>query len=54
MGRTGTALAAYMVSEGLSAAEAISFIRTVRPGSIETRAQEQAIEEYAGRKGKAQ
>ena len=35
-GRTGTVLAAYLVaSKGLSAEEAISAVRRLRPGSIE-------------------
>ena len=51
MGRTGTALAAYMVTEGLNATEAMAFLRTVRPGSIETRAQEEAIAAFAKRRG---
>lgn len=51
MGRTGTALAAYMVSEGLAASEAMAFLRTVRPGSIETREQEQAVIAYADHLG---
>jgi len=47
LGRTGTVLAAYLVSEGLSAREAIARVRELRPGSIETAEQEAAIEEYA-------
>lgn len=47
VGRTGTALAAYMVGEGMSAAEAIAFVRALRPGSIETDEQERAVEQYA-------
>ena len=47
VGRTGTALAAYLVNQGQSAEEAIAYMRTVRPGSVETRQQETAIEEYA-------
>jgi atypical dual specificity phosphatase len=36
LGRTGTVLAAYLVaSKGLSAEEAISAVRRLRPGSIE-------------------
>jgi len=47
IGRTGTALAAYMVSEGLSAADAIAYVRAQRPGSIETREQEESVTRYA-------
>lgn len=46
VGRTGTALAAYLVREGLSAAEAIRRLRSMRPGSIETESQEQAVFKY--------
>lgn len=47
LGRTGTALAAYLVSLGKSAQEAIDQVRALRPGSIETAAQEQAIVDFA-------
>jgi atypical dual specificity phosphatase len=47
MGRTGTMLACYFVSVGMSADEAIAHIRWLRPGSIETQAQEQAVRDYA-------
>ncbi|MDA0837779.1 MAG: ribosomal protein L7/L12 [Planctomycetota bacterium] len=47
MGRTGVMLAAYLVFKGFSAAEAINSIREQRPGSIETRDQEQIIIEFA-------
>ncbi len=47
VGRTGTALAAFMVSEGLSAPEAIMYVRVHRPGSIETAEQEAVIAQYA-------
>ncbi len=45
-GRTGTILAAFLVAQGLDPAEAIRTIRDLRPGSIETQAQENAIFEY--------
>jgi atypical dual specificity phosphatase len=48
-GRTGTVLASYMVSEGLSAEGAIAYVRTLRPGSIETPDQEAVIAVYAAR-----
>ncbi len=47
LGRTGTMLAAYFVSEGMNAEEALAEIRRLRPGSVETAAQEQAIAAYA-------
>jgi len=46
-GRTGTMLAAYLVSRGRTAAAAIAEIRRLRPGSVETRAQEERIAEFA-------
>jgi len=49
LGRTVTVLAAYLVSQGLSADEAIGRVRELRPGSIETPEQEAAIKEYARR-----
>ncbi len=45
-GRTGTMLAAYLVHTGMTAAAAIARIRQLCPGSIETAAQEAAVEEY--------
>jgi atypical dual specificity phosphatase len=52
MGRTGVILACYFVARGLSAQNAIARVRRLRPGSIETDEQEQAVVEYARRKGK--
>jgi atypical dual specificity phosphatase len=46
-GRTGTMLACYLVAEGRSPDEAIAAVRALRPGSIETRAQEQAVRAWA-------
>ncbi len=43
MGRTGVVLASYFVAKGLDAKKAITKIRTLRPGSIETPSQEEAI-----------
>lgn len=48
-GRTGTMLACYLVHTGLSAAKAIAQVVTLRPGSIETEEQRQAIRDYAER-----
>lgn len=45
-GRTGTALAAYFVGQGLSAAAAIEKVRDLRQGSIETTDQALAVEEF--------
>jgi atypical dual specificity phosphatase len=46
-GRTGTLLAAYLISEGMSADEAIAEVREKRSGSIETHGQEQILYTYA-------
>jgi atypical dual specificity phosphatase len=46
MGRTGTLLACYLVSLGESADEAVSSVRSIRPGSIETPEQEDCIRHY--------
>ncbi|HUW58566.1 MAG TPA: dual specificity protein phosphatase family protein [Planctomycetota bacterium] len=46
LGRTGTMLACYLVSRGVSAEEAIAEVRRRRPGSVESRAQEQAVHDY--------
>jgi atypical dual specificity phosphatase len=45
-GRTGTFLAAYLISEGMSAEEAINGVREKRPNSIETYGQEQFLRMY--------
>jgi atypical dual specificity phosphatase len=46
LGRTGVVLASYFVDGGLSAQNAISRVRRLRPGSIETEEQADVIEEY--------
>ena len=46
MGRTGTILAAYLVSEGLPVDEALRRVRELRPGSVETPEQEDALATY--------
>ncbi len=46
-GRTGTFLAAWFVHEGMTGAEALAEVRRLRPGSVETKTQEQAIYELA-------
>jgi atypical dual specificity phosphatase len=50
LGRTGVVLAAYLVHKGLAAREAISRVRKLRPGSIETDEQAEAIVEFARRR----
>ncbi len=49
LGRSGTLLAAYFVTQTYSADEAIARVRAVRPGSIETLQQEQAVHEFSSR-----
>jgi atypical dual specificity phosphatase len=49
LGRTGTALAAYLVAGGLPARDALRKVRVLRPGSVETSDQERAVEQYARR-----
>lgn len=46
LGRTGTMLAGYLVSKGMSPREAIRVVRRERPGSIETPEQEDSLERY--------
>ena len=52
LGRTGTVLAAYFVSRGLSPREAVEKVRELRPGSVETVEQERALERLAARVGR--
>lgn len=47
LGRTGTMLASYLVSQGYRAREAVAAIRQERPGSVETPEQEEAVQRYA-------
>jgi atypical dual specificity phosphatase len=49
LGRTGVVLAAYLVHKGLSARDAMARVRKLRPGSIETSEQEEAVMEFARR-----
>jgi atypical dual specificity phosphatase len=50
LGRTGVVVAAYFVYRGATAANAIARIRKLRPGSVETDEQEEAIELYSRRR----
>jgi atypical dual specificity phosphatase len=52
LGRTGTVLAAYFVAKGMTATNAVARIRRLRPGSIETNEQVEAVELYARRQRK--
>ncbi|MFQ5843913.1 MAG: dual specificity protein phosphatase family protein [Planctomycetota bacterium] len=47
MGRTGTILAGVLVADGVEPGEAIRRVRDLRPGSLETGEQEQAVHDYA-------
>lgn len=49
LGRTGTVLATYFVVAGMTPAEAVEKVRSLRPGSVETTEQERAIERFASR-----
>jgi atypical dual specificity phosphatase len=51
LGRTGTVLACYFVQQGMSAKNAIARVRRMRPGSVETDEQSDAVAEYAKRQG---
>lgn len=51
-GRTGTVLAAYLVSKGVQADDAIRRVRELRPGSIETLEQENAVRLFEKSPGK--
>jgi atypical dual specificity phosphatase len=47
LGRTGVVLACYFVDKGLTAPNAIARVRRLRPGSIETDEQAEAVGQYA-------
>ncbi|HZT81387.1 MAG TPA: dual specificity protein phosphatase family protein [Gemmataceae bacterium] len=49
LGRTGVVLACYFVTKGLTAQNAIGRVRRLRPGSVETDEQADAVEEFARR-----
>lgn len=52
LGRTGTVLSCYLVSQGYTARDAIAKVRSVRPGSVETHGQEELVELYERKRGK--
>jgi atypical dual specificity phosphatase len=52
LGRTGVVLACWFVTRDLNAKNAIARVRRLRPGSIETDEQAEAVEEFARRQGK--
>ena len=47
IGRTGTILACYFVQSGYEPQSAIDYVRQLRPGSIQTKSQEEAIHAFA-------
>jgi len=49
LGRTGTILACYLVTQGMSAKNAIARVRRLRHGSIENEEQERAVVQFAER-----
>jgi atypical dual specificity phosphatase len=49
LGRTGVVLAGYFVKKGFTASNAIAKVRKLRPGSVETPEQADAVEEFARR-----
>lgn len=50
LGRTGVVLACWFVTKDLSAKNAVARVRRLRPGSIETAEQEEAVSEFARRR----
>ncbi len=50
LGRTGTMLATYLISQGKSAASAISRVRAGESSAVETTRQIQFLEQFAGRR----
>ena len=54
LGRTGTILACYFVKKGMTAPGAISHVRRVRPHSIETPEQADAVSDFARRLKRAE
>jgi len=50
LGRTGVVVACQLVQTGLNAQNAMARVRRLRPGSIETEEQAQAVEEFARRR----
>jgi atypical dual specificity phosphatase len=49
LGRTGVVLACYFITKGMTASNAIARVRRLRPGSIETDEQADAVAEFARR-----
>ena len=49
IGRTGTVIAAWLTRQGIDADEAITLLRSTRPGSVETGGQVEAIRQFAAK-----
>jgi atypical dual specificity phosphatase len=47
LGRTGTVLACYLVYVGYKPENALKLVRELRPGSIESRVQEEAVTSFS-------
>lgn len=47
LGRTGVVAAQILIESGMSIEQAITFVRNVRPGAIETRSQETYLEQLS-------
>ena len=52
LGRTGVIVACYFVAKDMTAKNAVARVRRLRPGSIETEEQEEAVNEFARRRSK--
>jgi atypical dual specificity phosphatase len=50
LGRTGVVLACYFIDKGLNASNAMARVRRLRPGSVETAEQEDAVIEFHRKK----
>ncbi len=46
LGRTGTIIACYLVSKGMNDVEAINYVRSKRPGSIELSEQIKVVQQF--------
>ena len=47
LGRTGTVVASWLVRHGWTSADAVREVRRLRPGSVETQEQEDAVARFA-------
>lgn len=50
MGRTGSILAAWLIRQGATPEQAIARLRAIRPGSVSTLSQEEALARFAARR----